>query len=138
MISIILENKSVRRTHSFKTRWRKGSPSLKMKMLLLLEGKTKCQSCWHCKLGIYKKELVNFAGYWLRSVLKGFTLQRHADFTKCCNKRICTMFFLFALFLPHCFQRIFRLKLNMYDYQNLVLLFKAFVTNNHSEGKGPK
>ena len=48
------------------------------------------------------------------------------------------MFFLFALFLPHCFQRIFRLKLNMYDYQNLVLLFKAFVTNNHSEGKGAK
>ena len=26
----------------------------------------------------------------------------------------------------------------MYDYQNLVLLFKALVTNNHSEGKGAK
>ena len=38
------------------------------------------------KLDIYKKELGNYAGYRLKkSVLKGFTLLGHEDFTRCSN-----------------------------------------------------
>ena len=35
------------------------------------------------KLGIYQKELGNYAGYWLRKRMKRFMLKRNADFTKC-------------------------------------------------------